>query len=90
MKMELYIKVSLKEIANKGMAYKNGMMVQNMKEIGKIIWCTVKVNFSMPMEIFMKDSGKKAQKMVLEFIDFQMEIYMKETGILISIKDMAK
>jgi len=42
------------------------------------------------MEIFMKDSGKKAQKMVLEFIDFQMEIYMKETGILISIKDMAK
>jgi hypothetical protein len=44
----------------------------------------------MPMEIFMKDSGKRAQKMVLEFIDFQMEIYMKETGILISIKDMAK
>jgi len=37
MKMELYIKVSLKEIANKAMAYKNGMMVQNMKEIGKII-----------------------------------------------------
>ena len=35
--MELYIKVSLKEIANKAMAYKNGMMVQNMKEIGKII-----------------------------------------------------
>ena len=88
--MELYLKDSLKEIAMKNSVFKNKMMSKNKKELGKIMLFMVKENFSILMEIFMKDSCMKVCQMVLEFIYFQMEINMKEIGYVINIKDMVR
>jgi len=90
LKINLFIKDSLKEIAKKNFVLKNGMMGKNMKLLCKIILFMVKANFSILTEIFMKDNCRKVCQMVLEFSYFQMEINMKEIGFVINIKDMAR
>ena len=90
MKINLFVKDSLLEIAKKDFVLKNGIMRKNMKVLCKIIIFMVKANCSILTEIFMKDSCRKVCQTVLEFKFFQMEINMKEIGFAINIKDMAR
>jgi hypothetical protein len=66
-----------------GLAFKNGLMVQNMKGNGKIIKQTVKVSFIIKMETYMKANGKMIKQMDLENIHMQMGPNMKGIGKMI-------
>ncbi len=44
----------------------DGKMVENIKEIGKIIKCMVKENFIGQMELYIKDSIRRIKSMVKE------------------------
>ena len=48
--------------------FKFGLMEQNMKVNGGIIKQTVKENFGMQMETFMRVSGKMIKQMDLEYM----------------------
>ncbi|CAD8069690.1 unnamed protein product [Paramecium primaurelia] len=61
------------EIKEKDMGSQNGQMVQNMKENGRIIEL---------METIMKDSGKIINKMVEGHSNQQVDVNMKDSGII--------
>ena len=56
------------------------MMVESMKEIGKIIIWMAMVLILGKMDVNMKDSIKKIRNTVMEFIHGQMEGNMMEIG----------
>jgi hypothetical protein len=76
-----------KEIVVKDMEFKCGQMVQDIKEIGKIIKLMVKENLFMLMEIFIKVNGKMIKLMDLVVINIPMELHMKDIGKMIINKE---
>ena len=70
------------------MVFKNGQMVQNMKDIGKITKLMAKEYFGMFTVTNTKDGGNEIKLMDMENIPIVMEQHMKVTGKMTS--NMAK
>jgi hypothetical protein len=63
--------------------FKNGLMVHVMKVNGNRTELTVRGNFTIQMEITMKENGLMIKQMVMELIFMQMEILTRGTGKMI-------
>ena len=63
-----YIQVKFSMVKDMEKEHKFGMMVQNMKEIGKMINLMDMVHFITLMGMFTKDFGKITEQMVKEYI----------------------
>lgn len=84
LKMESNIRANGWVQTDKDLGYKSGLMVLNIKEIGKKIKHSEKENLYMQMEMFTKVSGKTIKPVVLESTSMQsLKLNMKDTGKMI-------
>ena len=71
----------MKITKEKDMEYKNGRMVQNTMDIGKMIKPMEKENYTMHLEIYMMENGKMIKLMEKEYICNIKAVDMKEIGL---------
>ena len=72
------------------MVSKSGMMTPDMKDSGKMIKHMAKASSTTPVEIYLKENGKRTWPMALEGICTSMESFMKVIGRMISRMDLVE
>ena len=87
--MVLSIKDNGKELFGKVTEYKFGLMVLDMRVIGRMTWQTVKGSSPTFMEMSTKGIGLMIKPMVLEFIHITKMANTKVIGLMMCNMDMA-